>query len=94
MGAALKYDDRRNDRQDETKGAFRELRVYEHAQNEYSFVSPLLFVLCDSHNKKVSRIWKRNIRVPTMLRDISTGSLFLSYVFSPTYTIKKIQKVN
>jgi hypothetical protein len=31
MGAALKREDRRNDRQDETKGAFRELRVCEHA---------------------------------------------------------------
>jgi hypothetical protein len=35
MGAALKREDRGNDRQDEAKGAFRELRVCEHAQNEY-----------------------------------------------------------
>jgi hypothetical protein len=83
MGAALKYDDRRNYRQDEAKGAFRELRVCEHAQNEHSFVSPLLCVLCDSRNKKVSRIWKRDIRVPTMLRDISTGSLFYHTYFLP-----------
>jgi len=93
MRAALKHEDRRNDRQDEAKDAFHELRVCEHAQNEYSFVSSLLCVLCDSHNKKFQELGKVILEFRRCCMTFQLVAFFIIHIFSHIYD-KKFKKVD